>query len=118
MNRYRFGRFLLDIVYPNRCPFCDEVIAHDEYFCTDCPCGLDIFDNESTESETTAVFVYNEKSTPFIGEIKRGGNACAVSAAAKLICERLPRTDFDLITCIPAGKSRLRESGYNPPALM
>ena len=31
-----FGRFLLDIFFPNRCPLCGEFIVWNEYICNDC----------------------------------------------------------------------------------
>lgn len=36
LNRNRLGSLLLDIVYPNRCPCCDEYIPYDHYICDDC----------------------------------------------------------------------------------
>jgi len=113
-TKYDAKRFLIDIVYPNKCPFCDSVIAHNGYYC--CTGELELLENSKTDN-TIALFGYNEVSMPFVYSIKGGGNGYAISAAAKLISERITQ-DIDLIACIPTDSARMRERGYNPPALI
>jgi ComF family protein len=114
---YHVKRFLTDILYPNKCPFCGEVIAFDEYYC--CLGGLDTAEDNL---DYIALFEYNDKSSPFVYSIKDGGDGYAISAAAKLISEKVGRdslgTPIDLITCIPTDSVRMRARGYNPPALI
>jgi len=113
MTAYNIKRFLLDIIYPNKCPFCNETIAHNEYYC--CLGKLELL---KQNDDNIALFEYNEKSSPFVYSIKDGGNGYAISAAAKLIYERLRVEALDLIVCVPTDSKRMRERGYNPPALI
>jgi ComF family protein len=115
MSGYSIKRFLLDIVYPNRCPFCGEVIAHDEYYC--CLGAPELTLTEPDSGDLFILFEYNEQILPFIYAVKENGDGYAIAAAAKLLCERIP-AGIDLITCIPANSARLKERGYNPPGLI
>jgi len=65
-----------------------------------------------------AVFEYNEQTSPFVYSLKDSGNGYAICAAASLLAEQVAHLEFDLITCIPSDKARMRERGYNPPALI
>jgi ComF family protein len=116
ITAYSIKRFLIDIVYPNRCPFCDKLIAHDKYYC--CIKGT-LFENraENKAENNSTIFVYDDESSPFVYSIKDGGSGYAIAAAASMLCERLP-DGVDLITCIPTDSARIRERGYNPPALI
>jgi competence protein ComFC len=113
MTSHSIKRFLLDIVYPNKCPFCGEPIAFDKYYC--CFGGLELSQRQNTD--TIALFDYSEAVVPFVYAIKDRVDGYAVSAAAKLLCERIP-DGIDLVTCIPADCVRVRKRGYNPPALI
>ena len=122
MTSYHIKRFLLDVVYPNKCPFCNEVISHNQFYCPACPENLGLFEGEPEPLEniagTFAVFKYSDRTSPFVYTIKEGGNAYAVSAAAKLLGDKIGAVQFDIITCIPTDSVRMRERGYNPPALI
>ncbi|MDR0223023.1 MAG: double zinc ribbon domain-containing protein [Oscillospiraceae bacterium] len=124
MTAHNLKRLLLDAVYPNRCPFCGEIIPYDEYFCAPCPEKLKFFgDGEAVENvvRSFAAFEYDETAAPFIYALKENGNGYAAAAAAKLIYDLLqdaPDVKIDLIACIPPSKSGLRKRGYNPPALI
>jgi ComF family protein len=113
VTAYGVKRFLLDILYPNKCPFCDEIIAHNEHYC--CLGSFELLRHNSDGA--IALFEYNDATSLFVRSIKEIGDAYAVSAVAKLISKRLP-AGIDLITCIPSDPSRMRERGYNPPALL
>ena len=113
-------RFLLDVIYPNKCPFCSSIIAFNEYYCCN-DIGICLHKPEPTANitETFAIFEYNDATSPFVYKIKDGGDGYAVSAAAKILCEIIDNTvSIDLITCVPTDSARLRELGYNPPALI
>lgn len=122
---YLFKRLLLDLLYPNRCPFCSEIIPFDEYFCKVCgrklskppeiayAAGLDGF---------AAATVYDSVSIPFVGEMKNRNNGYALSGAAFKIYERLLETDMlskaDIITYVPMDKKGLYKRGYNQTKIM
>ena len=128
MKTYKLKRFLLDIVYPNKCPFCNEGIASNQYYCPACPGSLAMLeeDCEPLESitETVAVFEYSDSTSKFVYSIKDGGNGYAISAATKLLYEKMGgksgnlSQSIDLIICVPTDSGRMRERGYNPPALI
>ncbi|MCL2036343.1 MAG: double zinc ribbon domain-containing protein [Oscillospiraceae bacterium] len=123
---YKAKRFFLDVIYPNKCPFCDEVIAYDAYYCSSCIEGTEIaLPPEKLEplrnvTATLSLFEYNKKTSPFVYAIKEGGDGYAVSAAAKLLCESLAYLpdEIGIITCIPTDAPRMRNRGYNPPKLI
>ena len=122
---YVYKRLILDLVYPNRCPFCEKFIPFDEYYCASCRdrlspppediklSGIDYF---------TAVTVYDSSSIPFIYEMKNESNGCALSAAAFMIFQSLSAAEqlssIDIVTHVPM---RLRDKlrrGYNQTALI
>ena len=126
MNRaYLYKRLILDLVYPNRCPFCEKYIPFDEYYCTPCRDrlspppedielnGIDYF---------TAVTLYDSASIPFIDEMKNESNGCALSAAAFLIFQSLASANrlntVDLITYVPMRLKEKLKRGYNQTALI
>ncbi|MDR0197386.1 MAG: ComF family protein [Oscillospiraceae bacterium] len=124
MTAYNLKRLLLDIAYPNRCPFCNALIAYNEYYCPPCPEKLGFF-GDGGEIKNVArvftVFEYGEAAAPFVRAVKEGFDGYAVAAAAKLICAvagDFRALGIDLITCVPPNKSSLRRRGYNPPALI
>jgi ComF family protein len=120
MTVYNIKRFLLDILYPNQCPFCAQVIAYDQYYC--CLGDLVVLEDDY------ALFEYNETTSQFVYSVKEQGDGYAICAAAKLMCEKfigddtgetgVRSSDIDLITCIPTDSFRMKQRGYNPPALI
>lgn len=124
MNKaYLYKRLILDIVYPNRCPFCEKFIPFDEYFCTVCRDRLSP-SPEDTELNGidffAAVTEYDSASIPFVQQMKNESNGCALSAAAFLIFQSLRKvlSSVDIITYVPMRlKDKLRR-GYNQTALI
>jgi ComF family protein len=126
ISTYNLKRLLLDIVYPNKCPFCDELIRHNVYYCPDCLEQSGTLCEPVPPPEHTsgiiAVFGFGDLNSNFIYALKDSGNGYAISAAAKLLSERVAASsefgEPDIIACIPTDNSRLRERGYNPPAVI
>lgn len=122
---YSVGRLLLDLLYPNRCPLCGEIISFDEYFCGLCggrfskpPKITDIAELDGFAAAT----VYDSVSIPFVSEMKRRNNGYALSGAAFKVYESLLKTDIlsrtDIITYVPMDKKGLRKRGYNQTRIM
>lgn len=122
---YLVKRLLLDLFYPNRCPFCGEIIPFDEYFCKLCggklskpPMVTDISGLDGFAAAT----VYDSVSIPFVSEMKNRNNGYALSGAAFKIYERLLETDIlsevDVITYVPMDKKGLYKRGYNQTKIM
>ena len=132
MNSYQLKRLLLDIVYPNRCPFCNAAIRYDKYYCASNPkCAFSAGDLSMLQergliepianiTEAFAVFAYDKSTMPFVYRIKDDTCDYVSSAAAKLISERIEDLipALDLITCVPTDKVKLGQRGCNPPALI
>lgn len=114
-------RLILDILYPNRCGFCDCYIPYYDYFCKTCsfrfspPPAVNVKINHI--DEFTAATVYDSMSRPFIVKVKNESNGYAIAAAAFMIYRQLleegKAEDFDVITFIPMRKEELRKRGYN-----
>lgn len=122
---YLIKRWLLDFVYPNRCPFCDTIIPFDEYFCSGCG---EAFTPPPKKEEhpylddLVAVTSYDSVSRPFVMEMKNNNNGYALSAASSMIFKRIEQeellSDVDVITFIPMRKRDIRKRGYNQTKLI
>lgn len=117
---YMVKRWLLDFIYPNRCPFCDTIIPFDEYFCDGCGEGFSPPPKKEEHiylDDLVAVTSYDTVSRPFVMEMKNNNNGYALSAASDMIFKRLEQEDLlpciDVITFIPMRKKDLRKRGYN-----
>lgn len=114
-------RLMLDLLYPNRCGFCDCFIPYYDYFCKTCTFRFSPPPAVSTKidyiDEFTAATVYDSLSRPFIAKVKNESNGYALAAAAFMIYRQLleegKAEDFDVITFIPMRKEELRKRGYN-----
>lgn len=125
MRPYLVKRLILDLFYPNRCPFCDSFIPFDEYYCTSCGSKLSPPpENDEYENISffTAVTEYNDRSKPIISEMKNESNGYALSAAAFMIFQSLLSEQLlsriDIITYIPMRKRDILRRGYNQTKLI
>lgn len=122
---YLFKRLVLDMVYPNRCPFCDNYIPFDEYYCVKCRDSLSPppeHDEYANIDGFTAVTVYDKCSIPFIGMVKNESNGYALSAAAFMIFQSLASAKqlnaIDIITFVPMRRRDKLKRGYNQTAII
>lgn len=130
--------FVLDIFFPNRCPFCDEFIMWDKHICAGCeesiekansvicrrcgrvecicgdiPCCYDMafvsfFYND--ESVRSAVLSLKEKGEINIAEYT------AEDTAKRMEEENIPKPD--IIVPVPMGRKKRRKRGYNQAELL
>ncbi|MCL1823598.1 MAG: hypothetical protein FWG44_05285 [Oscillospiraceae bacterium] len=118
MNLYKIKRNLISFLYPNRCPFCDELIKSDEFFHKGCV-HLDLYKNSGKD-----IFccVYNGKCKPLITKAKENADGYAVSAIAKLLYDALLQENvlhkINIIAPIPPRKNSMKKRGYSFPALL
>lgn len=113
-------RSILQLFFPNRCPVCGEVIYANDDFCGDCRGKLNEFDEnfsiERAES-FTAVYVYDEATTPAIVLMKDGILGNSAYAFGKNLGEKLKENgideNIDFIVPVPMYKDNLRKRGYN-----
>lgn len=125
MRAYLCKRLILDLIYPNRCPFCDNYIPHDEYYCTECRDRLSPPPEHDDFKEIdffTSVTEYNKFSIPLIYEMKKESNGYALSAAAFMIFQSLAAAKLlsaiDIITYVPMRRRDKLKRGYNQTAII
>lgn len=123
--------WLIDLVYPNRCPFCGEFIAWNERSCKTCENGLETADfcpkcGHMKCACNKAELLYDgcAAAYPYSGAVRDGilrlkyksGFDTArfiVPTLAKDLHEHGFAGSADVITAVPMTKKRLRETGYN-----
>ena len=122
---YLYKRLILDMIYPNRCPFCDDYIPFDEYYCTDCRDKLSPppeYEDYSNIDDFTAVTVYDDYSIPFVYKMKKESNGYALSAAAFMIFQSLASSKLlnavDIVTYVPMRRRDKLRRGYNQTAII
>ena len=122
---YLYKRLLLDLIYPNRCPFCDGYIPFDEYYCTECRERLSPppeHDDFAEIDDFSAVTKYDSCSIPFIDKMKKENNGYALSAAAFMIFQSLSSAkllgSIDIISYIPMRRRDKLRRGYNQTAII
>lgn len=132
---------ILDLIFPHRCPVCDEIlcseIIHDKclkklkYIEDDCciKCGKYISVGELCDDckkinhnfdKNFSVFIYNGKLKESIGRFKYSkrqeyANFFGVEMSKKLVQMNI---DVEVIVPIPIHKSRLLKRGYNQAELL
>lgn len=122
---YLYKRLILDLIYPNRCPFCDNYIPFDEYYCTDCADSLSPPPEHDDFREIdffTSVTEYNKHSIPLISKMKKESNGYALSAAAFMIFQSIAEakllSDIDVVTYVPMRRKDKLRRGYNQTAVI
>ena len=130
---YKTGRFLADLIHPNRCAVCGEFLPFDDCLCDKCVgkleyieggccprCGhrVCICDTEEIFYDRCFTFVY------YIGagkkgilSLKSGHNTNFARYFSEHAVDYLRENDLlgalDVITAVPISKERKRETGYN-----
>jgi len=123
----RCKAYILDIFFPNRCPFCSEIIKWDKTACDDCraslvsacekichKCGnLNCFCSEvkSFDNAYAAVFFDDENVSNAIYEFKRTGMSNLAEYTAEIVCKYIDKAD--IVTSVPMGKRKRRSRGHN-----
>ena len=122
---YLYKRLILDLIYPNRCPFCDKYIPFDEYYCIECRDRLSPppeHDDFSEIEAFIAVTEYDSASIPLIDKMKKESNGYALSAAAFMIFQSLSSATLfggiDIISYIPMRRRDKLRRGYNQTAVI
>lgn len=115
----------MDIFFPVRCPYCENVIAKTEYACENCKKQFPeqaIIKYAVGGYKCASPFPYDGIFKKAVGKFKfknRGGYAKQLSfVIVQSILESFNPNDFDIITCVPMHKKRLRQRGYNQAELL
>lgn len=123
--------WLVDLVYPNRCPFCERFIPWDQKVCEDCEKELEAADfcpkcgqiNCKCQKSTVfydgcaVVYQYSGAARSGVLSLKyKNGFGAARFIVPKLhdrLCELGFANGADIVTAVPMTKKRFRETGYN-----
>ncbi|MDE5564208.1 MAG: double zinc ribbon domain-containing protein [Oscillospiraceae bacterium] len=136
--RHKFCRYLLHILFPNRCPGCDVIIDPYEYVCTDCgermliehdaichrcgkvacQCKVRTFSYD----HALAACQYADETVPAIIRLKRTKNTNFAYFSARILAGRLRHsplyTGCDCVMSVPMHRAKKRQLGYNQAALI
>lgn len=118
MRLWELRRAAAAVVFPNRCPFCDELIGVTEFWCARCYNRLRFLTGQEDAPPRldgfSAVCSYTGRARSAVIRMKRGYYRCSVDAFAVLIAENAQEliTAADVITAIPTGCARKNELGY------
>lgn len=129
--------FLLDIFFPNRCPFCGDFIMWDKHICGKCEetlrnandticrkCGYDkcACSENINYDMALATFFYNEELVSnAIYQFKKTGEMNIAEYTVKDIALRMKRENIpvpDMIVPVPMGRKKRRRRGHNQAELL
>lgn len=129
--------FLLDIVFPNRCPFCGDFIMWDRHICVKCDeklikandticrkCGYDkCVCGKAVHYDTAfASFFYNEEFvSSAIYSFKETGEMNIAEYTVNDIVLRMKRENIskpDIIVPVPMSRKKRRKRGHNQAELL
>ncbi len=129
---------LIGLIFPARCPVCSEIVQRQDFLCEKCQkeveriknpclgCGREISQcacgKKQTPLNLAAPFAYKDSVAQAIHRFKFQEERGLASYFAKEMAETVGRefkdTRFDIVTCVPQTKRRLRERGYNQSAVL
>lgn len=121
----KLNESIKDILFPVRCPYCESVISKTEYACEDCKKKFPspaIIKYAVGGYKCTSPFPYDGIFKKAVKKFKfgnKGGYAKQLAfPMVHSILESYQGVNFDLITCVPMHKKRLRKRGYNQAELL
>jgi len=123
-------KFLLDLIFPNRCPFCDKVIVYDRLCCGECHSLIEWADGNicgrcGVDGCVCGAELWYDRcyvSAYFRGTVKKGvlnlkrngGINFALISAERLYSEMKSAGErFDCIVPVPMDRKKRRKNGYN-----
>ncbi len=123
---HRLYRLLVNWIYPNICPCCEQFIDHDADFCEKCSAKITPYTGENDFIENVDRFaaccVYDENIEGAVLKFKKTACGNSYYAFALRIYKKLKELgldeSIDLIVPIPLTRKKFRRRGYNQTALM
>lgn len=125
MNRAAW--FLADLLFPNRCGCCGEIVAYDAYFCDACAeklealrTGADAWEKLHSGEEfpwegAFSVYAYSGAARDGVLAMKDGSRNFGISTGellAEEVRQKLKADQISCVTWVPIGKRRRRRQGY------
>ncbi len=124
LKLYEFGRRAVSVLFPNRCPFCGDIIAADEYYCGSCYKYLPRFygkaDTPEHVSRLDVVCRYTMRARKAVLSLKYGGLIYGADAFALMMSEKLlrDRITADILVPVPSGFLSVKERGFATAELL
>lgn len=121
---YEFRRRAASVLFPNRCPFCGDIIAADEYYCALCYKYLPRFygkaDAPKYVSRLDVVCRYTMRARKAVLSLKYGGLIYGADAFALMMSEKLKhdRVSADLLVPVPSGFLSVKARGFATAELL
>ncbi|MBQ6431742.1 MAG: ComF family protein [Oscillospiraceae bacterium] len=117
--------WLLDLVYPPKCPFCGKLLGKDESdLCGKCRKDLPEVGGSVKRGENFrqcwSVYYYEDEVIDSIHRFKFSGMQQYAQVYGRLIAMTLLRkkVEFDILTWVPISKKRRRTRGYEQTRLI
>lgn len=118
MRFWELRRAAAAVVFPNRCPFCGELVGVTDFWCDRCYNRLRFLTGDEDAPERldgfSAVCSYTGRARTAVIRMKRGYYRYPIDAFAVLIAENAHDliTAADVITAVPTSRKRAAELGY------
>lgn len=118
MRFWELRRAAAAVVFPNRCPFCGELVGVTDFWCDRCYNRLRFLTGDEDSPERldgfSAVCSYTGRARTAVIRMKRGYYRYPIDAFAVLIAENAHDliTAADVITAVPTSRKRAAELGY------
>ena len=117
---------LLELIFPPKCPYCRKGIRYDMTECLACRAGYPLDPRiEITPKGDICIapFTYENQFARALKDYKFSGRTFNSKSFAAAIVSAIRKTyhkdmDFDIVTCVPMTKSRLRKRGFNQAAII
>lgn len=129
-------RFWLDLIAPNRCAFCDEIIDYKKLCCDKCRDNLPIIDRALCDKcgkascvcdscilydGCVSVVWYDESMiSPVVRYKTKTPDNFSEFFALEIVnkLKEKGNADFDIVTCTPIGKTAFKEKGFNHASVL
>lgn len=116
---YELRRRAAALLFPNRCPFCGDLIPAADYYCELCrkylPYVYGRIEPPENVSRLTAVCWYSRRARGAVLSLKYGGLIYPADAFALMMSEKLRRDGetADVLVPVPSGFLSVRSRGFS-----
>ena len=122
---YFLKRNILNLLFPNRCPICNEIINANDRFCPQCTEKITLYNGNfkiNGATEFYASIVYNKAIMPALSKLKNGECGNSDYAFGAYLADVLKVNNIsdrvDFIVPVPMTKQSKRKRGYNQSELI
>ncbi len=116
---YELRRRAISIFYPNRCPFCGEVVPCRAYYCKLCyknlPFAPDFVEPPGNISRLVVCCNYCRRARSAVLMLKYGRLIYPADVFGLMMAEKLRRlgVEADMIVPVPSGRKSIRKRGFS-----